>query len=245
MDQTNLISKSELCAKDIKFCLFKKKEPSTKVLLSERKLAQYYNVSRNTIRAALQSLIDENILSIVNGNYKLSELALDHNTRDILKLPCMKETFFHILEQKQIEANKVLSGLFNVPLGTLISVVTYYTSTRFDEVIPYEISRLYFLDKSISLVNSKYSAISPLQLVVQRLNFELKKEEQTLKLGKPNDEACFYLQIKKDDDIINRHSTFTDTQNQKIILNTQTIPKYFTITANNKQIYEKVGGFIE
>ena len=66
-----LWQKDELLAKDLKNRIFSNKEPFNQVITSERKIAQRYSVSRNTVRKALNTLLNENILYLSNHKYVL------------------------------------------------------------------------------------------------------------------------------------------------------------------------------
>lgn len=119
----NIINKNELIAKDIEFKISNKE--FTKTIPSERKLAEQYGVSRNTVREAIAILQNKKIISLSSNYYQINEPQEDYDWLEIFGKKTNYPVTNYIVQNKVIEANKKISQKVRVPLATPIRLIVY------------------------------------------------------------------------------------------------------------------------
>lgn len=235
-----LWQKDELLAKDLKNRIFFNKEPFNQVITSERKIAQKYSVSRNTVRKALNTLLNENILCLSNHKYVLNPFNSDPIYRDLAGISQNKNLLFTISNHKLIEANKILATQLNISLGDRITLYEYFFSFQLEKVIPFEYNYLYVPGS----FESKNTSKTPLRQYCQHLNYSKITETQNIKLVNPSKKSQFYLQAPTDKKIVKRTSNFT-CKHTKFFLISEIIANRATIFDPNQQIQKEVNAFVE
>lgn len=235
-----LWQKDELLAKDLKNRIFFKKEPFNQVITSERKIAQRYSVSRNTVRKALNTLLNENIICLVNHKYMLNPLNSDPIYRDLTGLTQNKNLIFTISNHKIIEADKTLATQLNISLGDKITLYEYFLSFPLEEFIPFEYNYLYVPGD----FEAKKSSETPLKQYCQHLNYSPITETQNIKLTSPSKKSQFYIQAPADKKIVKRKSIF-NCENIQFLLISEIIAKWTTIFDPSERIQKEVNAFVE
>lgn len=235
-----LCQKDELLAKDLKNRIFFKKEPFDQVITSERKIAKKYSVSRNTVRKALNTLLNENILCLINHKYVLNPLNSDPTYRDLAGLKQNKDLIFTISNHQIIEADKALATQLNISLGDKITLYEYFLSFQLEEFIPFEYNYLYIPGN----FENKKSSETPLKQYCQHLSCSKITETQNIKLAKPSKKSQFYLQAPVDKKIVKRSSKFS-CENTQFLLISEIIAKWATIFDPSERIQKEVNAFVE
>lgn len=238
-----LWQKDELLAKDLKYRLFYKKEPFNKVITSERKIAKYYNLSRNTVRKALNVLINEKVISLNNGKYQINQNNEDIILSTIQKKQLNKNFIFTNINKKNIEANKVLASMLNIALGDSVTRIQYLISSKCNRIVPFEFNTIYFCKDSFTFLPDT-SHITPLDRILNSTMIINLNEKQHIQLEHPSQTCQFYLQLSVDDYIIRRTSLFS-SRKIRFILKSEILPDWTKICNPNFQIEQKVDGFIE
>ncbi|MBD0968019.1 GntR family transcriptional regulator [Lactobacillus crispatus] len=235
-----LWQKDELLAKDLKNRIFSNKEPFNQVITSERKIAQRYSVSRNTVRKALNTLLNENILYLSNHKYVLNPFNSDPIYRDLSGIPQSTKLIFTISNHKLIEANKILATQLNISLGDKITLYEYFLSLPLEEFIPFEYNYLYIPGN----FESKKTSETPLKQYCQHLYNSQIIETQNVKLASPSKKSQFYLQAPANKKVVKRTSTF-DCDDTKFLLISEIIAKWATIFNPSQKIQKEVNAFVE
>lgn len=235
-----LWQKDELLAKDLKNRIFFKKEPFNQVITSERKIAQKYSVSRNTVRKALNTLLNEKILCLINHKYVLNPINSDPIYRDLVGLPQNKNLIFTISNHQIIEANKSLAAQLNISLGDKITLYEYFFSFLLEKFIPFEYNYLYIPGD----FENKKSSETPLEQYCQQLNHSKITETQNIKLASPSKKSQFYLQAPADKKIVKRSSSFS-CENTQFLLISEIIAKWAIISDPSEKIQREVNAFVE
>lgn len=191
----NIINKSELIAKDIEFKIsthkYKKNIPS------ERKLANKYSVSRNTIREALDILQNKNIISLVNNNYKINQPKKDYDWYEIFGKKTNNKIQNYLIKNTVLEANKKISQKLEVPLATLIRLLEY-KRTIIENNLTKALSIDYiYVPESFThqLTLEKLKDFSFWQLLSKKKAGSLLKEYQNLSIDTVNFEEASLLDI--------------------------------------------------
>lgn len=185
----------------------------------EVELCKYYNVSRPTIRKALEILVKNGNLVRVKGkgtyvscekiNQEFTKTILNFNQEMQLKgvVPQTK-----VLEFKILSANKYLSSKLDISLGEKI---IYFQRLRFVNGEPILIVKTYLpLEKNEFLLKSNLEENSFYNLLKEQ-NIFIKKVHRVLETKKAPQEIADYLNIQKDDPIFYFETT-AFTQNDTI-----------------------------
>lgn len=119
----NIINKSELIAKDLEFLI--SQQEYVKSIPSERKLAVKYNVSRNTIREALEILQNKGIISLESNSYHINSPKEDYDWLEFFGKKSNHRVKNYLIKNTVIEANKKIAQKLKVPLATPIHYLIY------------------------------------------------------------------------------------------------------------------------
>lgn len=202
---SKIINKSELIAKDIDFKISKK--IFAKVIPSERKLAEEYKVSRNTIRNALEILLNGKKISLTGKNYQINQPKEDYDWLEIFGQKTNIQILNYIEIDKVFEANKKLTQKLKVPLATLVHLLVYKRVTK--EKIPKTLSidYIYAPEKLVSqLPINEIKMYSFWQLMTKMFKGKPLKEYQSLSVESVTTEEAQWLGIPVRSKILQRTS---------------------------------------
>ncbi|AWM73250.1 hypothetical protein DKL56_01365 [Lactobacillus apis] len=204
----NIINKSELIAKDIEFQISQKKYVNS--IPSERKLAEQYSVSRNTIREALDILLNKCVISLNSNSYEINSPKEDYDWLDIFGKQSVCKVHNSIVKNTCLEVNKKIAQKLKVPLATKIRLLVYKRT-----IIENNSSRVLSLDyvyvpeklaKSVDL--KKLNNSSFWQLLLQEKKGKNLKEYQNLSIDVITDEEAAILELPTHSKVLERTSLF-------------------------------------
>ena len=237
-----LIYKDKLIAMDMKYNFFFNQLNTGDALPSERSLSQKYHASRSTIHQALALLEGEGIIQKRNRKYYLIHSKFDVNTSIILnqkKDPRIKSNILHI---KEIEANKNISKLLEIPLGN--SVLEIKFSDRYeDEAFPFQLSTLLIPFDFLNTFNIKKIKLNILSSIFKE---KIVSELQDIKLVYASPIAKNVLNLKNKSMLVVRRSLFLSKSKRKVVsLEEETIPSHCLISGVDNSIFRKMRNFLE
>lgn len=191
----NIINKSELIAKNIEFQISKNKY--SKVIPSERKLAETYLVSRNTIREALEILQNKRVISLVSNKYQVNKPKEDLDWLEFFGRKGKQNVNNYIVENFVSEADKKLAQKLEVPLATPVHILVYKRSVNNNEFSKtLSVDYIYAPEKLVKeLPLKKLQNHSFWDLLVLSFKGEPTKEYQTLSIESVTFEEASLLGI--------------------------------------------------
>lgn len=240
----SLIKKDEEIAKDIIFRLFSLKQPFKGVLTSERKLSEHYRVSRNTIRNSLNILINIGIIKKDSKGYNLCATKRDYDTFDALLLAGEDGIANQILQVEDTESDKEISNKISQPLGTKIKIITYLRRNKNN--VPISLDNVIVPSDKLTGDIWQLNNTSAIRLLCTQNKTFLSREYQEISLQKVSDYEAKLLNLEANSTVVVRDSLFTnDTTFLFAYLHSIKITDTCLIVQPNKEIFNKVGGFIE
>ena len=209
----NIINKSELIAKDIRFQISNK--IYTHYLPSERKLADKYSVSRNTIREALESLKNKGVISLIANDYVINQPKEDLDWLEFFGKKTNHIIRNYIVKNEVFEANKKIAQKLEVPLATQIRLLVYKrTANEQQNNITLSIDYIYAPEKlAKSLPLKRLQEYSFWNLMAKKYQGKELKEYQSLSIEPVNFEDANLLDVPVRSKILQRSSkVFIDNE---------------------------------
>ena len=209
----NIINKSELIAKDIRFQISNK--IYTHYLPSERKLADKYSVSRNTIREALEILKNKGIISLIANDYIINQPKEDLDWLEFFGKKTHHIIRNYIVKNEVFEANKKIAQKLEVPLATQIRLLVYKrTANEQQNNITLSIDYIYAPEKlAKSLPLKRLQEYSFWNLMAKKYQGKELKEYQSLSIEPVNFEDANLLDVPVRSKILQRSSkVFIDNE---------------------------------
>ncbi|MBI1720773.1 Bacterial regulatory protein, gntR family [Lactobacillus crispatus] len=237
-----LIYKDKLIAMDMKYYFFLKQMNIGDTLPSERSLSQKYHASRSTIHQALILLESEGIIQKRNRKYCLTYSKFDVNTSIILNQKNDPRIKSNILHKKEIEANKNISNLFEIPLGNRVLEITFFDKYE-SEAFPFKLSTLRISIDFLNTFNIKKIKLNMLSSIFKE---KIVSELQNIKLTHASPAAKDILHLPSKNTIVVRNSLFLSKSKKKVIsLEEETIPSHCLISGADSSIFRKMHNFLE
>ena len=209
----NIINKSELIAKDIGFQISNK--IYTHYLPSERKLADKYSVSRNTIREALEILKNKGVISLIANDYVINQPKEDLDWLEFFGKKTNHIIRNYIVKNEVFEANKKIAQKLEVPLATQIRLLVYKrTANEQQNNITLSIDYIYAPEKlAKSLPLKRLQEYSFWNLMAKKYQGKELKEYQSLSIEPVNFEDANLLDVPVRSKILQRSSkVFIDNE---------------------------------
>ena len=209
----NIINKSELIAKDIRFQISNK--IYTHYLPSERKLADKYSVSRNTIREALEILKNNGAISLIVNDYVINKPKEDLDWLEFFGKKTHHIIRNYIVKNEVFEANKKIAQKLEVPLATQIRLLVYKrTANEQQNNITLSIDYIYAPEKlAKSLPLKRLQEYSFWNLMAKKYQGKELKEYQSLSIEPVNFEDANLLDVPVRSKILQRSSkVFIDNE---------------------------------
>ena len=209
----NIINKSELIAKDIRFQISNK--IYTHYLPSERKLADKYSVSRNTIREALEILKNKGIISLIANDYIINQPKEDLDWLEFFGKKTHHIIRNYIVKNEVFEANKKIAQKLEVPLATQIRLLVYKRTTNEQQNnITLSIDYIYAPEKlAKNLPLKRLQECSFWNLLAKKYQGKKLKEYQSLSIEAVNFEDANLLDVPVRSKILQRSSkVFIDNE---------------------------------
>lgn len=209
----NIINKSELIAKDIRFQISNK--IYTHYLPSERKLADKYSVSRNTIREALEILKNKGIISLIANDYIINQPKEDLDWLEFFGKKTHHIIRNYIVKNEVFEANKKIAQKLEVPLATQIRLLVYKrTANEQQNNITLSIDYIYAPEKlAKNLPLKRLQECSFWNLLAKKYQGKKLKEYQSLSIESVNFEDANLLDVPVRSKILQRSSkVFIDNE---------------------------------
>ena len=209
----NIINKSELIAKDIEFQISNK--IYTHYLPSERKLADKYSVSRNTIREALEILKNKGIISLIANDYIINQPKEDLDWLEFFGKKTHHIIRNYIVKNEVFEANKKIAQKLEVPLATQIRLLVYKRTTNEQQNnITLSIDYIYAPEKlAKNLPLKRLQECSFWNLLAKKYQGKKLKEYQSLSIESVNFEDANLLDVPVRSKILQRSSkVFIDNE---------------------------------
>ncbi|WP_223902698.1 GntR family transcriptional regulator [Lactobacillus laiwuensis] len=209
----NIINKSELIAKDIRFQISNK--IYTHYLPSERKLADKYSVSRNTIREALEILKNKGIISLIANDYIINQPKEDLDWLEFFGKKTHHIIRNYIVKNEVFEANKKIAQKLEVPLATQIRLLVYKRTTNEQQNnITLSIDYIYAPEKlAKNLPLKRLQECSFWNLLAKKYQGKKLKEYQSLSIESVNFEDANLLDVPVRSKILQRSSkVFIDNE---------------------------------
>ena len=209
----NIINKSELIAKDIRFQISNK--IYTHYLPSERKLADKYSVSRNTIREALEILKNKGVISLIANDYVINQPKEDLDWLEFFGKKTNHIIRNYIVKNEVFEANKKIAQKLEVPLATQIRLLVYKrTANEQQNNITLSIDYIYAPEKlAKSLPLKRLQEYSFWNLMAKKYQGKELKEYQSLSIEPVNFEDANLLDVPVRSKILQRSSkVFIDNE---------------------------------
>ncbi|MBI0121996.1 GntR family transcriptional regulator [Lactobacillus sp. M0398] len=209
----NIINKSELIAKDIRFQISNK--IYTHYLPSERKLADKYSVSRNTIREALEILKNKGIISLIANDYIINQPKEDLDWLEFFGKKTHHIIRNYIVKNEVFEANKKIAQKLEVPLATQIRLLVYKrTANEQQNNIILSIDYIYAPEKlAKNLPLKRLQECSFWNLLAKKYQGKKLKEYQSLSIESVNFEDANLLDVPVRSKILQRSSkVFIDNE---------------------------------
>lgn len=209
----NIINKSELIAKDIRFQISNK--IYTHYLPSERKLADKYSVSRNTIREALEILKNKGVISLIVNDYVINQPKEDLDWLEFFGKKTNHIIRNYIVKNEVFEANKKIAQKLEVPLATQIRLLVYKrTANEQQNNITLSIDYIYAPEKlAKNLPLKRLQECSFWNLLAKKYQGKKLKEYQSLSIESVNFEDANLLDVPVRSKILQRSSkVFIDNE---------------------------------
>ena len=209
----NIINKSELIAKDIRFQISNK--IYTHYLPSERKLADKYSVSRNTIREALEILKNKGAISLIVNDYVINKPKEDLDWLEFFGKKTHHIIRNYIVKNEVFEANKKIAQKLEVPLATQIRLLVYKRTTNEQQNnITLSIDYIYAPEKlAKNLPLKRLQECSFWNLLAKKYQGKKLKEYQSLSIEAVNFEDANLLDVPVRSKILQRSSkVFIDNE---------------------------------
>lgn len=209
----NIINKSELIAKDIEFQISNK--IYAHYLPSERKLADKYSVSRNTIREALEILKNKGVISLIANDYVINQPKEDLDWLEFFGKKTNHIIRNYIVKNEVFEANKKIAQKLEVPLATQIRLLVYKrTANEQQNNITLSIDYIYAPEKlAKSLPLKRLQEYSFWNLMAKKYQGKELKEYQSLSIEPVNFEDANLLDVPVRSKILQRSSkVFIDNE---------------------------------
>lgn len=184
-------------------------------LPSERELSQIYDISRMTARSALSELVKEGLAFRNHGSGTF--VAYPKIDRDLIKLTGFSQMLRDkgikpsnkLLRTRKIEADKNLSSIFNVFLGTIFYEIV---RIRYGNDIPLAIEYTHVPEKEFpGLLDYDFNKESLYKLFESHYKRKISYAKQWLSLYQVNNEEAKNLDIPEETSVILFESITYDT----------------------------------
>lgn len=245
------LNKIDKIRNDIKLKIFQNKfQPGE--LISERKIASLYNVSRGTARKSLIDLQHHGLLSkIPSVGYKVNERKLD----PILvengfkgQLESVYGTDFYNdkliqLDHKRSEASQDQYRIFGLKDKFIVDAFCSLRTT--EDSKPKSLVTYYFPDLVLSSI--KNTDINSLNTVLEGLHSQIKRIKAIIKFCKVNNDIVESLEINNSGEIMVQRICLFISNNDEVVYYTKelTNPSESVNVLPSNSIFRKVNGFLE
>lgn len=174
----------------------------TSKLPTEEQLINTYQVSRNTVRNAINSLVKIGIIYPIQGSGmfirppKRENTICLNKTRGITTETPSKEIVTQVLKLEIIEADEQLSQAFHCNINTPIY---YIERLRFNDGQPFAVEYTYYNKDIIPYIGREIAEKSIYKYIKEDLKLTFGFSDKYLKVIKLNGRDSSLLQLEKDD----------------------------------------------